>query len=119
MLYFLSSSCFPLEFLNFKSVAAVMHDISNNLSPPNIGNVFLSEVSIHSHNTRSSSRGDYFVKPSGLDKQIKSFSRNGVKVWNSLPHEIIHLSKNNFKIKCTISYSNDFQKKMTILIYLS
>ena len=49
--------------------------------------------------SRSSSRGDYFVKPSRLDKQIISFSRNGVKSWNSLPCDICHLSKNNFKIK--------------------
>ena len=30
---------------------------------------------------------------------MKSFSRNGVKIWNSLPREIHHVSKNNFKIK--------------------
>ena len=76
-----------------------MLDISNNLSPPNIANLFISKASIHSYKTRSSSRGDYFVKPSRLDKQIKSFSRNGVKIWNKLPCEIRHLSKNNFKIK--------------------
>ena len=76
-----------------------MHDISNNLSPPNIANLFISKASIHSYKTRSSSRGDYFVKPSRLDKQIKSFSINGVKIWNKLPCEIRHLSKNNFKIK--------------------
>ena len=34
-----------------------------------------------------------------IDKQIQSFLRNGVKIWNSLPREIRHLSKNNFKIK--------------------
>ena len=81
------------------SVAVLMHDISNNLSPPNIANLFISKASIHSYKTRSSSRGDYFVKPSRLDKQIKSFSRNGVKIWNKLPCEIRHLSKSNFKIK--------------------
>ena len=36
-----------------------MHDISNNLSPPNIANLFMSKASIHSYKTRSSSRGDY------------------------------------------------------------
>ena len=97
--YFLSSRFLPLDFLYFKSVAVLMHDISNNLSPPNIANLFITKASIHSYKTRSSSRGDYFVKPSRLDKQIKSFSRNGVKIWNSLPCEIRHLSKNNFKIK--------------------
>ena len=97
--YFLSSRFLPLDFLYFKSVDVLMHDISNNLSPPNIANLFISKASIHSYKTRSSSRGDYFVKPSRLDKQIKSFSRNDVKIWNSLPCDIRHLSKNNFKIK--------------------
>ena len=77
----------------------LMHDISDNLSPPNIANFFISKASIHSYRTTSPSRGDYFVKPSTLDKQIKSFSRNVVKFWNSLPREIRHLSKSNFKIK--------------------
>ena len=76
--YFLSSRFLPLDFLYFKSVAVLMHDISDNLSPPNIANLFISKASIHSYKTTSSSRSDYFVKPSRLDKQIKSFSRNGV-----------------------------------------
>ena len=65
-----------------------MLDISNNLLPPNIVTLFISRVSIHSHNTRSSSRGDNFVKLSRPDKQIKSFSRNSVKkAWtgNGIP----------------------------------
>ena len=119
--YFLSSHCLPLNLLYFKSVAAVlMHDISNNfIWPPNIANLFISKVSIHSHNASSSSRGDCFVKPSRHDKLIKSFSRNGVKIWNSLPCEICHLYKKILKLKSTTSYSNNFQKKMTILTYLS
>ena len=105
--YFLSSHFLPLDFLYFKSVAVLMHDVSNNLSPPNIANLFISKASIHSYKTRSSSRGDYFVKPSRLDN--KSFSRNGVKIWNSLPCEIRHLSKNNFKIKIQrLSEENDY-----------
>ena len=70
--YFLSSRFLPLDFLYFKSVAVLMHDISNNLLTPNIANLFISKASIHSYKTRSSSRGDYFVKPSRLDKQIQS-----------------------------------------------
>ena len=76
-----------------------MHDISNNLSPPNSANLFISKASIHPYKTRSSSRGDYFTKPSRLDKQIKPLSRNGLTIWNSLPCEIRHPSKKNFKTK--------------------
>ena len=53
-----------------------MRNISNNLLPPNIANLFISKVHIHFHNTRSSSRGENCVRLSRLDKQIKSFSRN-------------------------------------------
>ena len=57
-----------------------------------------SQSNIHSYNTRPSSRSDYYVKHSRLDKQTKSFSRYGVKIWNSLPCEMRQMSKNNFKI---------------------
>ena len=76
-----------------------MHGISNSLTPTNITNLFASQSNIHStYNTRSSSRGDYYVKHSRLDKQTKCFSRYGVKIWNSLPCEMRQMSKNNFKI---------------------
>ena len=101
--YFLSSRFLPLDLLYFKSVAVLVHGISNNLSPPNIAHLFISKIRIHSHNTRLSSvRGDYFVKLSRLD--LEKF--------------VIYL-KTNFKLKSTISYSNDFQKKMTVLICLN
>ena len=76
-----------------------MHDISNSLTPTNMSNVFAFQSNIHSYNTRSSSRGDYYVKHSRLDKQTKSFSRYGLKVWDSLPCEMRQMSKNNYKIK--------------------
>lgn len=39
----------------------------------------------------------YFVKSSRLDKQRTSFSRNGVKIGNSIPLETLQLCKENFK----------------------
>ena len=44
--YFLSSRFLPLDFLYFKSVAVLMHDISNNLLTPNIANLFLKQAFI-------------------------------------------------------------------------
>ena len=67
--YFVSSSFLPLDLLYFKFVAILMHDISNSLTSINISNLFASQSKIHSYNTRSSSRGDYYVKQSRLDKQ--------------------------------------------------
>ena len=60
--YFVSSSFLPLDLLYFNSVAILMHDISNSLTPPNISNLFSSQSNIHS-------RGDFHVKHSRLNKQ--------------------------------------------------
>ena len=63
--YFVSSSFLPLDLLYFKSVAILMHDISNSLTATNtiyISNLPASQSNIHSYNTRSSPRGDYYVK---------------------------------------------------------
>ena len=40
-----------------------------------------------------------FVESSRLDIQKKAFSRNGVRIWNSLSCEVRRLSKHNFKSK--------------------
>ena len=97
---FVSSTFLPLDLLYFKSVAILIHDISNSWKATNISNLFASQSNIYSFNTRSSSRGDYrYVKRhSRLDKQTKSFSRYGVRIWNSLPGGMPQMSKNNFKI---------------------
>ena len=95
---FVSSSFLPLNLLYYKSVAILMHDLSNSLTPAITSNLFASQSNIHSYITRSSSRVDYYVKHSRLDKQTKSFSRYGVKIWNSLPCEMRQMSKNSFKI---------------------
>ena len=48
--YFVSSSFLPLDLLYFKSIAILMHDISNSLTPTNISNLFASQSNIHSYN---------------------------------------------------------------------
>ena len=94
---FISSSLLPLDLLYFKSVAILMHDVSNNKSPPQISNLFTYQHNIHSHNTRSSIRGNFFLEYSRLDKLNMSFSRNGVRIWNNLSNETRQMSKVNFK----------------------
>ena len=83
--------------LYFKSVAMMMHDVSNNLPPPNIFDLFTQQADIHPYETRSSKRGDYFLKCSRIDIQKRSFPRIGVKIWNSLSCEVRQMSKSNFK----------------------
>ena len=78
--FFISSSLLPVDFLYFKSVANLMHDVSNNTSPPQISYLFNYQHNIHSHSTRSSTRGNLFLQYSRLGKQNMSFSRNGVTI---------------------------------------
>ena len=95
--FFISSSLLPLDLLYFKSVAVLMYDVSNNPSPPQISKLFNYQHNIHSHNTRSSTRGNFFLEYSRLDKQNMSFSSNGVRVCNNLSNEIRQMPKVKFK----------------------
>ena len=47
--------------LYFKSVAILMHDITNNLAPLNISRLFNATDQVHACNTSSSSRSDYEI----------------------------------------------------------
>ena len=86
---FFTSRLLPLDMLYFKSVAMMMHDVSNNLTPPNIFNLFIHQADIHPYETRSSQRGGYFLlKRLRIDIQKSSFSRIGVEIWNSLSCEV-------------------------------
>ena len=102
--FFISSSLLPLDLLYFKSVAVLMYDVSNNTSPPQISNLFNYQHNIYSHNTRSSTRGNFFLEYSRLDKLNMSFSRNGVRVWNNLSNEIRQMPKVKFTW-----FQNDYQ----------
>ena len=75
----------------------LMHEVSNNISPPQISNLFNYQHSIHSYNTRSSTRGNFFLKCSRLNKQNMSFSMNGVRIWNRLSDEFRQMPEMKFK----------------------
>ena len=114
--FFISSSLLPLDLLYFKSVAVLMYDVSNNTSPPQISNLFSYQHNIHSHNTRSSTRGNFFLEYSRLDKQNMSFSRNGVRVWNNLSNEIRQMPKVKLNATFTICFFRNSRRRMSILI---
>ena len=85
---------------NFKSVAILMHEVSNNTSPSQISNLFNYQNNIPSHDTRSLTRGNFFLEYSRLDKQNMSFSRNGVRIWNNFKtNEIRQMPKAKFECK--------------------
>ena len=98
---FVSSSFLPLDLLYFKSVAILIHDISNSGKTTNISNLFASQSIIFIHLIQDHLQEviiSYVKRHSRLDKQTKSFSRYDVRIWNSLPGGMPQMSKNNFKI---------------------
>ena len=62
-----------------------MHDISNNRTPSKISELFVRSNMIHSHYTRFSAAGNFYVRRSGLNQLSLSFSRSGVRIWNKIP----------------------------------
>ena len=74
--------------LNYKSVSILMHEINNNITPPNITNLFNRLSSNHSDNTRASKVDNFHYQYSRLNLQKKSFSRVGTKIWNNIPYNL-------------------------------
>ena len=96
---FVSSGCLPIGLFYFKAVSILMHNVLKNLSPRNKSNLFSSVNVIHTYSTRFSSAGNLYTKYSRLTHQIKSFSRRGVMIWNSIPQDLRKLSRSHFKNK--------------------
>jgi len=119
---FISSSLLPLDLIYFKSVVILMYDVSTNTLPPQISNLFNYQHNIHSHNTRSSTRGNFFLKYSRLEEQNMSFSRSGIRIWNNLSNEIHQMPKVKFKrnihnmLLQKLSEANEYK---TIINFLS
>ena len=94
---FLSAKILPVQFMYFYQTACMMHDVSNNVVPLNIKNLFQLTSSVHRYNTRSSTSQNYYLKRCNLEIQRKSFSRIGAKLWNEIPASIRNLPKHLFK----------------------
>ena len=65
--FFIHAHILPLNFLYFKSVCCLIHDVRNRKVPNNILNLFSDTASIHSYNTRSSSANKFYIKKSRLE----------------------------------------------------
>ena len=94
---FVSSNTIPVNMLYFKSISILMHDVFNKLTPCNISNLFNCSNDMHNYNTRFSLAGNYHIKYARCNQQLKSFSRQGAKIWNSIPQELRKLPKCVFK----------------------
>ena len=88
----------PLNIMYVQSLSSLMHDVINKkAAPENLINFFTHVCDIHQYATRSSTSKLLFTKPSRLNIQLNSFSRIGVRLWNSIPGDIRVMSKGSFK----------------------
>ena len=74
-----------------------MHDVINKNAPENLINLFAHVSDKHQYATRSSTSKNLFTKSSRLNIKLNSFSRIGVRLWNSIPGDIRVMSKRSFK----------------------
>ena len=88
-----------------------MHDVSNDLVPSNLKDVFLPTAKVHSYNTRSSASKNFFIKKSRLEIKRKSYSRVGVRLWNERPTKLRIQPKIKFKDKIRWILFNIFESK--------
>ena len=84
-------------------LAETMSDVSNNLVPTNIQELFLPLSHVHSYGTRSSTSQSFYIKKSNLEIQKNSFSRLGTKLWNEMPTKLRTLSNYKFKFNILAS----------------
>ena len=76
-IFFANRRDHAIPCLHYKLLAETMYNISNDLVPSNLKEVFLPTAKVHSHNTRSSASKNFFIKKSRLEIKQNSFSRVG------------------------------------------
>ena len=61
---FINANLLPLNFLYFKTLSDIMHDVRNASAPLNVWNFFTHTSSVHSYNTRSATSDNFYMKRS-------------------------------------------------------
>ena len=73
------------NILPFQTICSFMHDFVNNLTPPNVSELFNYSSEKHHYYTRSSAAGNLYLKHLRTEHMKNSFSRLGARIWNSIP----------------------------------
>lgn len=94
---FISSNILPINLRYFETVLIFMYDVAHDSVPLNLRNLLRSSNQDHSHNTRFSSAGNYYVNPSTTIVMRNSTSRLGPNLWNSLNNTTRELPRESFK----------------------
>ena len=96
---FINAKLLPLNFLYYKTLSELMHDVSTASAPINIYNLFTKTSRVHSYNRRSSTSDNFYIKASRLEIQKNAFSKIGAKLWNEIPSSLRELPKKLFKLR--------------------
>ena len=94
---FITSNILPINMFYVETVSSLMYDVSRLSVPSNISDLFTQVIKIHTHKTRSSSSGNFYIKSSSLSLNQRSFARCGAKLWNSFQNKFPQLPKSAFK----------------------
>ena len=94
---FIATNIMAINMLYCEAIANLMHNISNKYAPPNIIDFFTKLNNVHTYNTRSLAAENFYVNHSRLELQKHSFSKIGLKLWNSLPVRLHNLRKPVYK----------------------
>ena len=103
---FLNAHILPIDFMHYKLLAETMNDVSNDLVPSNLKDLFIPTAKIHSYNTEASASKNFYIQKSNTEIKRKSFSRIGAKLWNEIPTKLRALPKATFKKKIKIILLN-------------
>ena len=104
-------------FLYYQHLAEAMSDMSDNLVPTNIQELFLPLSHVHSYGTRSSTSQNFYRKKLNLEIQKNSFSRLGAKLWNEISNKLCTLSKHKLKFNIRASLLDILETGNTYTYY--
>ena len=94
---FITSNILSITMLFVETVSSLIYDVSRLSVPSNISDLFTKVNKIHTHKTRSSSSGNFYIKSSSLSLTQTSYARFGAKLWNSYRNKFRQLPKSAFK----------------------
>ena len=97
--YYKKLNILKLEDVHKLEVGKLMFKNDKNTLPESFTNFFTETHSVHSHNTRASSRKDLAVPRFATNCLQQSIKYQGVTIWNAIPLEIKRTSFATFKKK--------------------
>ena len=98
-LLFLQLQLLNLEDIFFVEVAKYIHCLSSNQDKFSQQCSYSQVSSLHDHNTRYSSKSNYFIKPTNLGIGRRTMHIFGPKIWAQVPRELKQASTNLFAKK--------------------